>query len=215
MEDNEFQERLNFVLSKLRSRDTRDNALLILQILNDIAPDWVRTKELREALPIEYDPQYFRLMKTLTTEGIVETRIDTESREPGKKPVYYRLPEKYPPRYFETDMDRVVARYKQLDAAKEILKDMGLDPDKAISDKMRELEGDVEIPPRQDTIPAADVQKAVTPSHSMKYRAADGSIWEMYTRPDGKKDKRLIKSAPATKPQAEIEGHKKKARKRI
>jgi len=164
MEDVVFLERLKTVLANFRSEDTKNYALSLLRFLNNRAPKMVRLKDVQNALVgdvIKYESQFFRIIKVLTEEHLIHGFVDTESREPGKKPVYIRLRERHPDYFFDTRDDLLSKRYAELAAAKELLKDCGVeDPDTAVQNKVNEMYG-VTVEPDDGTSEEDPRMKAI------------------------------------------------------
>jgi hypothetical protein len=228
----EGSQKIDKFIRSRRSPETREYARAIIDLLYR-ARGWVNLRDLQRILlpdEIPSESAFFRLLSDMEKDRIVDKDKIQIAGRPGRPPTRYKLflftddslpPDRLgtePPQLSDTDKRRLMI--EELETVIEGLKRKEEDENQKLLIEhfdavVKALKADMSIPEHQDTIPPADVKKAVTPSHSVKYREADGNIWEMYTRPDGKKGKRLIKSAPATKPKAEIEGLKKKATRRI
>jgi predicted transcriptional regulator len=98
------EKRVQKFLNSRKREDTVDYTRILMKCLIEerakhIDNGWVRMKTLiNELVPtlIPNQTTFYRLLSDLLKTGLIERREDRESKERGRKPVFYRVPIVYP-----------------------------------------------------------------------------------------------------------------------
>jgi len=135
-------------LDARRNQETRRYTILILNSL-ERSGEWVSVRDLVNEMVPEHIPNestFFRLLKDLYNEKIIDRKEDPTVIRRGKAPVYYKLIVSLP--WIREDQlipgpgpDPIARRYAELAIAKDLLRECGIDPDVAIRERFEKEYG--------------------------------------------------------------------------
>lgn len=130
-----------------RSEETKKYVNIFIRFFNEHGTEWIRAKEIYSTLIspsiIPYTSQVTRLLSELTEIGLIERKEDPRVKGTrGSPPVYYRLPVRVPETILMSreELETELLDYKlRLSFAKEIILELGKNPDEEIEKRIREI----------------------------------------------------------------------------
>jgi hypothetical protein len=220
-----FYHQVALFLKTRKNEDTKKYTRLIIEYLQD-HPEGVRASEFIYDMVPEKIPNtssFYNIVSDLVSFNLIEK--ESQKTERGKPAVYYKIGSDFFSLKQVTD-----TLQEQLIIAFGLLKVKGVDP-QTVYDIYNQrhpealahhneilriheaelLKSDADVPKEDDKL---SIKLSSLQPEKIKYKRKDGSIWEIFKRPDGSIGKRKVKAGALAKIDMRLLAPDKKSRER-